>query len=127
MSNGGKVSKMLGCRVPVALDQAIRERAENESRSVNDVMVEILKQAFNGSPETKKAAVTHKATDVAQAVKELKSQIRKLEESDSGGFLGMFRDEDIQSCIEALQIEIEELIETLPKRVKEVDDESSLW
>jgi len=116
-------SKMMGCRASAELDQAIRDRAEAEGRSVNDVMLELLSNGMNGSLETTKAHVKIKTVDIALKVKELKARIADLEEHDVGGFLGMFQDEDIVACIEALNAEIKELIQTLPKRAKEVDDD----
>lgn len=119
----GNSSKMLGCRVPVELDHAIRELAEKEKKTVNDLMVEVLGNAFNGSTDSTKSRVTHKTSDVARSIQELKAQIKTLKESDDDGFLGLFQDEDIQACIRALKVEIRELVNTLPKPDNSEEDE----
>lgn len=110
-------SKMMGCRVPNELDQEIRERAENENRSVNDLMVEILSNNFEGSPERGVTNFSSKTLEITQKVRELKSQIAALKKSDNS-FWG---DEDVELCITAIEVEVKKLIDTLPKPVKEKD------
>lgn len=111
---GAKPSKMIGCRVVDDLDRAIRKRADGEGRSVNDVMVEILGDAFKGEP-VDKAHFENKTEEIIQKIQEHKKRVAELEEADDS----FFGDVDIRVCIKALKIEIKELIEALPKSKEE--------
>ncbi len=104
-----KRSKMLGCRVVNEVDSALRERAENEGKTVNDLMNEILNREFDGSPEIARANVTNSTTEVSQKIMQLRAQIEELKKSDDS----FFGDDDVKACINALKVEIKELVNSL--------------
>ena len=107
------MNNVLGCRVNNALEKAVRKRAENNGKTVQDVMNEVLNKEFDILPEIESVDVNVNAVEVTEKINELKLKVKKLETSYPEGFLSS-RDDDIQACIDALNMDIKKLSKTLP-------------
>lgn len=113
--------KMMGCRVPDELDKKIRNHVKKNGTTVNELLNEVLGKEFNGLPAKKAKTniandnVTSENNDVSEISREIlerKERIVELKNLDNG----LFGDSDIDACVEALEIEIEEYVALLPKR-----------
>ena len=109
-----KETKVISCRVLNGLSEAINDRAEDTGRNINDLVGEILNKEFHIDPETRTASID--PVIISRKIMELKKQIKELKDSDEGGWL--FRDSDIGACVEALEIECKQLVDSLPEREK---------
>jgi len=124
-------TKLLGARVPNAIDTAVRKRATDEDKTVNDVVIELLGNGIGlpddvthgkVAPMPEAERVQRNATQVSIKVMELRQQIEELKSTQSG----FFGDPDVKSCVDALKEEIKQLIASLPNSQDE-EKESGLY
>jgi len=115
------MKNVIGGRVNAELEEAVKERAKNNGKTVQDVMNEVLNKEFNILPESKKNKDVN-VVNVSEEINKLKLMIKKYEETYPEGFLSS-RDKDIQACINALEIDVKNLINTLPNAKEEVKDD----
>lgn len=122
------MKETLSCRVVNGLSNAVRKRAEDEGRNVNDILIDALNKEFNNSPEVINSNIKIDTTEVIQKIQILKTKVKELYSSDDAGFLGLFPDRDVQACIKAIKTEIKELVDSLPKPSNvDDDDDDDFW
>lgn len=120
-----RTGKMLGCRVPPEIDEAVRSLAISSGKTVNDIMVESLRNRLYNPPEPENYANQNKNSDenegiefdkngnrvpqftpmqISNKVMKLKAKVNELKqlhkESGSG---------DLTYCIELCEAEITEI------------------
>lgn len=116
------MGKMLGARVPDKLNETIRNGAKKRGQSVNEFLNDILTKAMDGSPESYKPHIKSTALEIARQIKELKQEIKALQESSQGSFFGLIEDEDVREVCKVLNDEIKHLRHTLTEANKALNE-----
>lgn len=117
--------KMIGCRLSEELDKIIRAKAVQQNKSVNQFLVDTLKNAVD-NPGFETAKLTENSNDIIRRIREIKAQIDELEESKievdwiDKGFLGLGKsgeellaeeeNKPTNDTIELLKLEMEQLV-----------------
>lgn len=126
---GSKVTKTIGCRMSNGLADAIREEAEKRGRTVNDVMNEFLHEMIKNLPENthdengnftdennRKSPVN--ASEISSKVIALRAKIKELKRTDDKASFFSSGNGAVSTCVNALQLEIDELVSELPAEEK---------
>ena len=122
------MKETLSCRVVNGLGKAVKKRAEDEGRNVNDILIEALNKEFDNSPEVINSNIKVDTTEVIQRIQILKLKVKELYSSEDAGFLGLFPDRDVRACIKAIKVEIKQLVDSLPKPSEmDDDDDDDYW
>lgn len=124
------VTKTIGCRMSNGLNDSIRAEAKKRGRTPNDIMNEFLENGINGLPESthdenenftgennRKSLMN--ATEISDKVMELREKIKELEKTDDTGSFFSSGDGAVKACVNALQSEINTLINELPAEEEE--------
>lgn len=111
------VTKTITCRVSNGLADSVRDEAERQGRTVNDLIVETLHRRINGSPDENNdnnRKILMNAVEISNKVIEIRAKIKELEESDDHKSFFSNRNSAVQTCINGLQRELKELISEFP-------------
>lgn len=111
------VTKTITCRVANGLADAVRKKADEQGRTVNDLIVETLHREINGLPtenNNNERKILMNAVEISNKVIEIRAKIKELEESDDHKSFFSNRNSAVQACINGLQCELKELISEFP-------------